>query len=79
MGTVGGARRSRLVVRLTLSLLFVTALGMGVMGVYVARVLETHSVENLKAGLVTEARLIHDAIVPSLVRGPRRSGCRSWP
>jgi two-component system phosphate regulon sensor histidine kinase PhoR len=69
MGVVAEALRSRLAVRLTLVLLIVAALGMGVMGVYVTRVLETHSVENLKAGLVTEARLIHDPIVPYLVRG----------
>jgi len=65
---VGTALRSRLAVRLTLILLAVTAFGMVVMGVYVTSVLETHSVENLKSGLVTEARLIHDAIAPYLVR-----------
>jgi len=71
---VGEALRSRLAIRLTLGLLLVAALGMGVMGVYVTRVLETHSVENLKAGLVTEARLIHDSILPSLVRGAPPEG-----
>ena len=39
------------------------------MGLYVTSVLETHSVDNLKSGLVTEARLIHDTIAPYLVRG----------
>lgn len=66
---MGNAFRSKLAIRLTVILLVVTALGMAVMGLYVTRVLETHSVENLKSGLVTEARLIHDAIVPYLARG----------
>jgi len=65
---VGAAVRSKLAVRLTLILIAVTALGMGVMGFYVTHALENHAVENLKSGLVTEARLIHDAIVPYLVR-----------
>jgi two-component system phosphate regulon sensor histidine kinase PhoR len=69
MGRVGEALRSRLALRLTLGLLLVTALGMAVMGVYIARVLERHSVERLTAGLVTQARLIHDAIAPALLRG----------
>ncbi|MGH7407000.1 MAG: two-component system histidine kinase PnpS [Candidatus Methylomirabilales bacterium] len=72
MGLWGEAFRSRLAVRLTLVLLVVTTLGMGVMGLYITRVLETHSVENLKSGLVTEARLIHDALVPYLARGAPR-------
>ncbi|MBI2371516.1 MAG: hypothetical protein HYV08_15015, partial [Deltaproteobacteria bacterium] len=60
------AIRGRLAVRLTLILLAVTAIGMAGMGVYISRVLETHSVENLKSELVTEARVLHDAVVPSL-------------
>ena len=69
---VGKALRSRLAVRLTLILLAVTTVGTAAMGVYVTRVLERHSVENLKSGLVTEARLLHDALVPYLVQGAPR-------
>ncbi len=39
------------------------------MGLYVSRVLEAHSVENLKSGLVTEARLMHDDLISALVKG----------
>src|SRR5206468_7463172 len=36
------------------------------------RALETHSVEILRDGLVTEARLIHDAALPLLASGAGR-------
>jgi two-component system phosphate regulon sensor histidine kinase PhoR len=65
---VGRVLRSSLAVRLTVILLLVTAFGMVVMGLYVANVLETHALETLKSGLVTEARLLHDAIAPALAR-----------
>jgi len=58
--------RSRLAVRLTVVLVVVTALGMAVMGLYVTNALETHSLESLTSGLVTEAGLLHDAIAPVL-------------
>jgi len=53
---------SRLGLRLTLALAGVSAVGMLVMGLYVARALERLAVDHLRAGLVTSARLIHDAI-----------------
>jgi two-component system phosphate regulon sensor histidine kinase PhoR len=54
---------SRLSLRLTLGLLGVTTLGMLVMGLYVARALERHTIESLKIGLVTSARLVHDLLL----------------
>jgi two-component system phosphate regulon sensor histidine kinase PhoR len=53
---------SPLALRLTLVLAGVSAVGMLVMGIYVARALERLAVENLTAGLVTSARLVHDAL-----------------
>ncbi len=69
---IGKALRTGLAVRLTLSLVGAAAAGMAVMGLYVTRVLETHALENLKSGLVTEARLVHDAAVSSLAGGAPR-------
>jgi len=66
---MGRAFRSRLAIKLTLALLAASALGMAVMGLYVSRTLERRSVERLQSELVTQARLIHDAVVPYLVRG----------
>jgi len=65
---VGAGRglRSRLAVRLTLTLFVVTALGMAVMGLYVSRALERRSLEQLTSGLTTQARLLHDAVVPAV-------------
>jgi len=61
--------RPKLAARLTLILLVVTALGFAVMGIYVTRALETHSVEDLKAGLVRQARLIHNTFARALKTG----------
>jgi two-component system phosphate regulon sensor histidine kinase PhoR len=60
---VGTRLLSRLSLRLTFGLLGVTTLGMLVMGLYVARALERHTVESLKVGLVTTARLVHDLLL----------------
>jgi len=61
--------RSHLAIRLALILVAVTAVGMLAMGLYITSVLEAHSVEGLKSGLVTQARLIHDAVVAHLGTG----------
>ena len=58
------AIRSRLAVRLALILIAVSAAGMLAMGLYISSELGAHSVENLKSGLATAARLIHDDVVP---------------
>lgn len=65
---MGRLLSANLAVRLTVILLLVTAFGMVVMGLYVTNALETHSLESLKSGLETEARLLHDAIAPALAR-----------
>lgn len=62
------AFRPSLALRLAVILVVVTALGTAVMALYVTRVLETRSVERLKAQLMTAARLIHDDVVPRVVR-----------
>jgi two-component system phosphate regulon sensor histidine kinase PhoR len=76
---------SRLAFRLTLVLAGVSAIGMLVMGLYVARALERLAVDNLTAGLVTSARLVHDAfgspgtppdIQPLVARYAARAGAR---
>jgi two-component system, OmpR family, phosphate regulon sensor histidine kinase PhoR len=61
---MGARLLSRLSLRLTLGLLGVATLGMLVMGLYVTRALERHTVESLKVGLVTSARLVHDLLLP---------------
>jgi two-component system phosphate regulon sensor histidine kinase PhoR len=66
---LAGVFQLTLAVRLTLLLLAVTAIGMGVMGLYVTRVLETHSVDNLRSALVRDARAIQDTLSPHLVSG----------
>lgn len=58
--------------RLTLILLIAAALGMTVMGLYITRALETYSTENLKSGLVKEARLVQDDIALALRKDPSR-------
>jgi len=58
--------------RLTLILLIAAALGMTVMGLYITRALETYSTENLKSGLVKEARLVQDDIASALRKDPSR-------
>ena len=58
--------------RLTLILLIAAALGMTVMGRYITRALETYSTENLKSGLVKEARLVQDDITSALRKDPSR-------
>ncbi len=58
--------------RLTLILLIAAALGMTVMGLYITRALETYSTENLKSGLVKEARLVQDDITSALRKDPSR-------
>jgi signal transduction histidine kinase len=55
---------------LTLILLIAAALGMTVMGLYITRALETYSTENLKSGLVKEARLVQDDITSALRKDP---------
>jgi len=60
------AVRGGLTFRLTLILLIAAALGMTVMGLYITRALETYSTENLKSGLVKEARLVQDDIASAL-------------
>jgi two-component system, OmpR family, phosphate regulon sensor histidine kinase PhoR len=75
---------SRMALRLTLVLVGVSAVGMLVMGLYAARALERLAVENLTAGLVTSARLVHDPLaaaappeIQSLVtRYAARAGAR---
>jgi signal transduction histidine kinase len=64
------ALRGGLTFRLTLILLITAALGMAVMGLYITRTLETYSTENLKSGLVKEARLVQDDIVSALRKDP---------
>ena len=61
--------RNRIAVKLTLTSLFFVAAIMVVMGVYVVKTLETRSMEELKAGLLAQARLIQDPIIPYLVGG----------
>jgi two-component system phosphate regulon sensor histidine kinase PhoR len=63
--SAAGRWRSRLSWRLVAGLVGVAALGLSVMGVYVARTLERHAVENLTAGLVRSARLVHDGVLPA--------------
>jgi two-component system, OmpR family, phosphate regulon sensor histidine kinase PhoR len=60
---------SRLAIRLTFILLAMTATGMGVMGLYVTRTLETSLMANLTTSIVRDARLIHDAILPYATQG----------
>jgi len=48
---------------LTLGLLAVTAAGTAIMGIYVTRILERQAVDNVRAGLITSARLVRDALV----------------
>jgi two-component system phosphate regulon sensor histidine kinase PhoR len=62
---MAGLLGRRLVFRVELVLLTVTAVGLAVMGVYVTRVLEQHAVEQLRSGLVTSAHLIRDALPAS--------------
>jgi len=64
------AVRGGLTFRLTLILLIAAALGMTVMGLYITRALETYSTENLKSGLVKEARLVQDDIASALRKDP---------
>src|SRR5437016_4368829 len=45
---------------------------MTVMGLYITRALETYSTENLKSGLVKEARLVQDDIASTLRKDPSR-------
>jgi hypothetical protein len=49
-----------------LILVVVTDLKMGVMDFYVTRTVKTHTVEDLRALLQSQARLIHDAFGPLL-------------
>jgi len=56
--------RLRLVVRLTLAVLAVTAAGTASMALYVTPILERRVVESLRAGLLTSARLLEDALRP---------------
>jgi two-component system phosphate regulon sensor histidine kinase PhoR len=51
--------------RLAVALVSVAALGLAVMGVYVARTLERHAVESLTAELIRSARLVHDGLLPA--------------
>ncbi len=60
---------SGLAIRITFILLAMTAIGMGVMGLYVTRALETSLMEYLTAGMVRDARLIHNAILPYVSQG----------
>jgi two-component system, OmpR family, phosphate regulon sensor histidine kinase PhoR len=60
---------SGLASRITFILLAMTAIGMGVMGLYVTRALETPLMEYLTASMVRDARLIHDAILPYVSQG----------
>jgi two-component system, OmpR family, phosphate regulon sensor histidine kinase PhoR len=60
---------SGLASRITFILLAMTAIGMGVMGLYVTRALETPLVEYLTASMVRDARLIHDAMLPYVSQG----------
>jgi two-component system, OmpR family, phosphate regulon sensor histidine kinase PhoR len=55
--------------RLTFILLAMTAVGMAVMGLYVTRALETPLMEYQTASMVRDARLIHDAMLPYVIRG----------
>jgi len=64
--------RRLLAIRLTFLLLIVMALGMTVMGLYITRTLETYSMENLKSGLVKEARLVQDDIASALRKDTSR-------
>ncbi|HSF32826.1 MAG TPA: ATP-binding protein [Candidatus Tectomicrobia bacterium] len=66
---LGRALQSGLAIRLTFILLAMTAIGMAVMGLYVARALETPLMEHLTASMSRDARLIHDAILPYVVQG----------
>jgi two-component system phosphate regulon sensor histidine kinase PhoR len=50
-------------------LLAAIALGIAVMGLYVSRALEALLVDHLAAGMVRDARVIQDAILPYVVRG----------
>jgi two-component system phosphate regulon sensor histidine kinase PhoR len=61
--------QSNLAVRLTCILLATTAIGMAVMGLYVSRALEAPLVEYLTAGMVRDARIIQEAIVPYVQQG----------
>lgn len=63
---------NRIALKLILTTLFFVAAIMGVMGVYVAKTLETRSIEDLKARLLAQARVIQDPIAPYLVgRAPQ--------
>jgi two-component system phosphate regulon sensor histidine kinase PhoR len=55
--------------RLTFILLAMTAIGMAVMGLYVTRALETSLKVYLTASMVRDARLLHDAVLPYVIRG----------
>ena len=55
--------------RLTFILLAMTAIGMAVMGLYVTRALETPLKAYLTAGMVRDAQLLHDAILPYVTQG----------
>jgi two-component system, OmpR family, phosphate regulon sensor histidine kinase PhoR len=60
--------QSGLAIRLTFILLAMTAIGMGVMGLYVTRALETPLMEYLTASTVRDARLLHDAMLPYVIQ-----------
>jgi two-component system, OmpR family, phosphate regulon sensor histidine kinase PhoR len=66
---LGKTLPSGLAIRLTFILLAMTAIGMAVMGLYVTRALETSLKVHLTASMARDAQLLHDAIVPYMIRG----------
>jgi two-component system, OmpR family, phosphate regulon sensor histidine kinase PhoR len=66
---LGRALQAGLAIRLTFILLAMTVVGMVVMGLYVTRALETPLMEYLTASIIRDAQLMHDAMLPYVVKG----------